>query len=83
VLQFEDDETRANAVQFLRDRAATVEDLLGSSITWQQMADAVAEGFREALDLTLEHEAPSESEITQAEILVNDRYQDRDWTARL
>jgi lipoate-protein ligase A len=83
VLRFEDEAARLQAVQFLHNRAATVEDLLGSSITWQKVADAVLQGFREALDLDLELDTPSDSEITQAKKLTSSCYSDPGWTERV
>jgi lipoate-protein ligase A len=83
VLRFEDDASRSQAVQFLHDRAATVEDLIGASITWQKVADVVIQGFREALDLNLELDTPSDSEIAQASRLASSCYTDPGWTERM
>jgi lipoate-protein ligase A len=83
VLRFEDEASRSQAVHFLRNRAATVEDLLGSSITWQQVADVVIQGFRKALNLDLELDSPSDSEITQAKRLASSCYTDPGWTERM
>jgi lipoate-protein ligase A len=83
VLHFEDEASQSQAVHFLQDRAATVEELLGSSITWQQVADAVIQGFREALDLDLELDSPSDSEIIQAKRLASSCYTDPGWTERV
>ena len=83
VLRFEDEDSRSQAVQFLQNRAATVEELLGTSVTWQRVADAVIQGFREALDLDLELASPSDSEIVQAKRLESRCYTDPEWTERV
>jgi len=83
VLHFEDEASRSQAVKFLQNRAATVEELLGSSITWQQVVDAMVQGFREALDLDLELDSPSDSEMSHAAKLASSCYTDPDWTERV
>lgn len=83
VLHFDDEISRSQAVEFLHNRAATVEELLGSSITWQQVADAMVQGFREALNLDLELDSPSDSEMSQAVKLTSSCYTNPDWTERV
>ncbi len=83
VLRFEDELSRSQAVEFLQNRATTVEELLGSSIDWQQVANAVIQGFREALDLELDLDSLSDSEISRANKLISSRYTDPDWTERV
>jgi lipoate-protein ligase A len=83
VLRFENEASRSQAVEFLENRAATVEELLDSSIAWQQVADAMVHGFREALDLDLEFDTPSDSEMSQAVKLTSSCYTDLDWTERV
>ncbi len=83
VLRFEDEASRSQAVEFLRNRAATVEDLLGSSITWEQVAKAVIQGFREALKLDLELDSLSESELAEAKRLESSCYTNPSWTERV
>lgn len=83
VLRFKDEPTRSQATQFLRNRAATVEELLGTSTTWQVVAEALIHGFREALDLNLELDSPSDAELVQANRLASSCYADPKWTERV
>lgn len=54
VLRYEDEIARGQAVGRLLKHAATVEDLLGDSISWEQAAQAVIQAFQETLDFHLE-----------------------------
>jgi lipoate-protein ligase A len=83
VLRFKDETSRSQAIQFLRDRAATVEELLGTSTTWGHVAEALIQGFREALDLNLELDSPSDAELVQANRLASSCYADPNWTERV
>jgi lipoate-protein ligase A len=83
VLRFKDEPTRSQAIQNLHDRAATMEELLGTSTTWQQVAEALIHGFRETFDLILEPGAPSESEILQKNSLLSSCYSNPSWTERV
>lgn len=83
VLQFDDEEERIFAVDALRNRAATVEDLLGEPLSWESAAKAMSEGFRQALDLQLESRDPSPGELTRAEELQRERFANTRWTERI
>lgn len=83
VLSFKDEPARSQASQFLRDRAGTVEELLGTSTTWGHVAEALIQGFSEALDIDLELGSPSESELVQAKRLASSCYADPKWTERV
>ena len=83
VLQFDSEEHRALAVDALRNRAATVEDLLGEPLLWERAAEAMSAGFHQALDLQLESGDPSPAELTRAEDLQRERFANSQWTERI
>jgi len=83
VLQFNSEEDRISAIDALRNRAATVEDLLGEPLSWERAAEAMSEGFRQALDLQLESGDPSSAEVTRAEDLLRERFANSQWTERI
>ncbi len=66
----------------VRSRAATLADI-GLHASWEDAADAMAQGFSEALGLTLEPGEPSPRERSDAERLVAEKYGDPVWTARV
>ncbi|MEE8121292.1 MAG: biotin/lipoate A/B protein ligase family protein [Anaerolineales bacterium] len=83
VLRFDDQEGRTAAADALRNRAATVADLLGKPLSWEMAAEAMSEGFRQALDLQLESGDPSPGELTLAEELQGERFSNALWTERI
>lgn len=83
VLQFASEEDRTSAADALRNRAATVEDLLGEPFSWERAAQAMSAGFRQALDLQLESGDPSPGELTRAEELKGERFINAQWTERV
>ena len=83
VLRFEDEASRQRSAQDIRERAETVEDLLGKPVTWQQAADAFIGGFSSALDLSLNLESPTKAEFQLAEMLVSSQYNHSVWTERI
>ena len=83
VLQFGSEEDRTSAADALRERAATVDDLLGTPLSWEMAAKAMSEGFHQALDLRLNLGDPSPAELTRAEELQSDRFANSQWTERI
>jgi lipoate-protein ligase A len=83
VLQFNSEEDRTSAADALRNRAATVEDLLSGPSSWEKAAEAMSEGFRQALDLQFEAGEPSRGELTRAEDLQRERFTNAQWTERV
>ena len=82
-LVFEDEAARANARAKLRQRAATVEELAGRPISWQEAAEAFVAGFHEALGLDLVPGEIKPSEQSRAEALRAERYAHPAWTRRI
>jgi lipoate-protein ligase A len=83
ILPFDNEEERSRAGQRVAQRATTLEGALGRRISWAEMADAMKDGFSQALGITLIHASPTDSEIRRAEGLVREKYQLRSWTTRV
>ena len=64
-------------------RATTVEEALGRRVTWNEAAEAVKEGFSEALYLRLEPGVLTDEERAWAEELRATQYALDDWTHRV
>ena len=82
VLSYEDESQRASAAERVRRRAATLEDLLGVAVSWDQAASAMTEGFREALGLDFEAGEPQVEETARAAELERRRYGNTEWSRR-
>ncbi|OGO16043.1 MAG: hypothetical protein A2Z14_03590, partial [Chloroflexi bacterium RBG_16_48_8] len=75
VLAYPDEEQRNYAASHLRERATTLEQLLGEFIPWQDAANAMVAGFGEALDIHLEQQNVLEEEWERAETLCREKYE--------
>lgn len=82
-LVFEDEASRLQAEQRLKQRAATVEEILGYPPTWEQAANAFTSGFSQALNLELVELELYPAEEERARQLVASKYAHPAWTERL
>ena len=64
----------------VRSRATTVESTLGRRVGWEEAAEAVAEGFAQALGLRLQVGGLSPDELASARGLCVDKYGNDSWT---
>jgi lipoate-protein ligase A len=67
----------------VRARASTLEEALGSAPSWDEAADALATGFGQALDLTLEPSSLTAAERAQTQVLRSQKYATDQWTTLL
>jgi lipoate-protein ligase A len=67
----------------VRRRAATLGDLLGREVEWQEAAEAVCAGFAETFTISFRREALSEEEKTRAMVLAREKYGNDEWTRRV
>ncbi len=77
-----DDEQRAVRRRSLRARAVTLEEAFGRVLPFTQVAEALADGFARALNLTLVPGRLSDLERALAAQLRRERYTNPDWTGR-
>ncbi len=81
-LVYADETDRYAAKDQVRARAVTLADVTGVVIDWRAAADAVADGFRQALDLVLTPGDLSSRECADAERFTAEVYGSVDWTFR-
>jgi len=82
-LRYPDDAARAQARRRVLERAATLERLLGHSVSWDQAAEALQHGFHEALGWQYEMGELLESEAARALELEHTRFGGTGWTDRV
>lgn len=66
-LAYEDERERKALAKHLRERATTISAALGRAVSFDEAAEAMARGFAEALDLTLEPGEPTSAELAAAQ----------------
>jgi lipoate-protein ligase A len=71
------------AARTLLEKAATVGDVLGKTITWTQAAEAFCRGFSEVLNLKLVEGVTSPAEQTLAEELLQIQFANQIWTRQI
>lgn len=83
VLQFQEEQSRQRARERIKVRAASLSELAGSKVTWEQAANALRKGFEHALGWHLDEQLPTQAELDRASELKHSRYSNPDWTARI
>lgn len=79
-LRFADEAERQALRAALAARATTVEALLGRAVGFHEVAEAIAQGFAQALALDLIPGELSPAEIAAAQRLVDEKYGTEAWT---
>jgi len=79
VLRFETEAQRQAARARVAQRATTVEVERGRPATWLEAAQALAQGFSETLNLTLEEGPLTKAELTTASRLAAEKYANPAW----
>ena len=82
VLAFTDEIARHAAAARLLSRATTAEQFLGAPMIWEVAAEAFTSAFQEALNLQLLPVELTAQELSQAEELVNEKFNHPAWTER-
>jgi lipoate-protein ligase A len=82
-LVLDTDETRQHIRQRVYARAATLAEALGREVPWTEAAEALAQGFAQALNLDLVPGSLTDREHELAAQLRRDRYASDAWTRRV
>ncbi|MFN8418369.1 MAG: biotin/lipoate A/B protein ligase family protein [Anaerolineae bacterium] len=82
-LAFADEAARVEAKIRVRERAVTLGEALGKSVSWDRAAEAISSGFGELFDVKLEPAELTPAEHNCAEELFVTRYAADSWTFRL
>ncbi|MCY3779856.1 MAG: biotin/lipoate A/B protein ligase family protein [Chloroflexi bacterium] len=80
VLVFDSEDDRDEQRTRLRERAATLAQVLGREPSWAEVAAALERGFSENLDAPLNRDRLSECEAARAHALREERYANPKWT---
>ena len=80
VLKFQDETQRQETASKLFERATTIQSILNRTISWQEIADAVIEGFEKTLNIYFSDSKLSVLELKRAEDLVRNKYGNKEWT---
>jgi lipoyl(octanoyl) transferase len=83
VLRFETEAQRQLARARVAERATTLEAAGGRSVTWREAALALAQGFSEKLNLTLDEAPLTPAEMTEADQLAAEKYANTAWSGKL
>jgi lipoate-protein ligase A len=67
----------------LKQRATTVEEVLGYPLSWELVATAFSQAFSEVLNLNLVSSELTPTEKEQTQLLAAEKYLHRDWTSRV
>lgn len=81
-LAFPDDLQREAAKEQVRDRATTIQEILGKTITWEQAAQAIQRGFEIAFDIEFENQPLTPEESLRIEQLKSEVYGSDNWTQK-
>lgn len=82
-LVFADEASRLSAAERLHSRAATLQEVLDSVITFEQAAEAFIAAFEQTLNLTLTASELTPAEQARAAALVEEKYANPAWTFRV
>ncbi|HEX8731873.1 MAG TPA: hypothetical protein VF725_07400, partial [Ktedonobacterales bacterium] len=69
-LSFADEAEREKLAAHLRERAATLSEVAGRAVSYNEAAEAMRDGFARALNLTLTPDQPTPEETRRAEELM-------------
>lgn len=83
VIKYKDEASRQIAATRLLEHAATVEMILGKSISWQKAANAFTEAFETTLGIRLQPGILAESEIERAALLLKEKHANENWLTKL
>jgi lipoate-protein ligase A len=83
VLHCDDENHRSRCHERVQERASTLEACIGHTISWDKVANAMIQGFTKSLGMNFEEAEFTERELTRAEELLQERYENRSWTERI
>jgi lipoate-protein ligase A len=81
-LAFPDEATRLRTKTRVKERATTVEDILGRTITWEEAATQLTRAFAETFQVELQPETLTGAELQRAHQLAEELYAYLEWNKR-
>ncbi|MBI9047518.1 MAG: lipoate--protein ligase family protein [Anaerolineaceae bacterium] len=83
VLQFSDKSKKDIACQRILQRATTIENILGKTISWEMAAEAFTKAFKNTFDITFINHQLTQEEADRTQQLVEAKFGNDQWTNRL
>jgi lipoate-protein ligase A len=80
VLAYPDEATRESAKNIVHARAITLSDALGTTIAYENVANAIIIGFADTFDVNFIPDSLTLTEQSHADQLTADVYANHDWT---
>ncbi|MEO1288358.1 MAG: biotin/lipoate A/B protein ligase family protein [Chloroflexota bacterium] len=78
-LIYQDDDARIVAKEQVNARATTLESVMNKRISWDTVANTIAQGFAETFDIDFQIGELSSSEIEMVKQLLDERYLNDEW----
>ena len=82
-LHYPNEHERKQAMEQVGQYAITIEQVLGKSPAWSEVAEYLTAGFEQSLQLNLSHLDLSQQEINRSNEILEERYSHPDWTQRI
>jgi len=82
-LRYPDAHEREQAMERVGQHAITIEQILGESPSWNEMAEHLTAGFEQELQLSLSRLDLSQHETSRSHEILEERYSRPDWTQRI
>jgi lipoate-protein ligase A len=82
VLTYSSERTRERMIRLFKEKAVSIKDLCGRSISYQEAERAFAIGFARGLGVELVESALTPEEVAEAERLVQEKYGTDSWNFR-
>lgn len=82
-LVYENDSERRRSQESLRSQASTVEALLGTTVSWEEAAEAFRKGFSQAMGWSFIDAELQPEEVHRSQVLVAQRFEAQDWLHRV
>ncbi|MDQ7025396.1 MAG: biotin/lipoate A/B protein ligase family protein [Anaerolineae bacterium] len=78
-LVYPDEASRIAAKTIVRERATTLESVVGYRISWDEAASAIVSGFVETFDIEFTESTLTDDEHHAVDVLVDEQYAHSDW----
>lgn len=82
-LIYQNRKDKLEAKNKLLARATTIQDITAKIISWEELTNAIVQGFEDTFNIHFIHSSISPNELKRARILQQEKYGNKTWTFRL
>jgi lipoate-protein ligase A len=82
LLKVPKEKAQGKLIADVKARVSSLSAILGTRLDFGELSKSIAKGFSQALDLALEPENPSKTEIERAKVLAKDKFSSKAWIFR-